>query len=138
MSDTLRNAQLAYDRQLPDDSPTVDDWLETDSGDNWLYDSARDLIRGVDLKIGGRTVLCCSELIQAVDKHLEARIAQDSENLLTQIVLANLLGRADQHLAQLLAGGKISIQLIAEALVLPFAEQYLESLTDQAMDKGDI
>lgn len=137
MNNTLRNAQLAYDHQLPDDSPTVDDWLETDAGDNWLYDSARDLIRGVDLKIGGRTVLSCSALHESVHDMIAVRIAEDHDRFLAQAFIWSAGGADPQNLLAAIIK-PIEIEQIAESLVLQFAEQYLESLTDQAMDKGDI
>lgn len=137
MNDALRNAQLAYDHMLPDDSPTVDDWLETAEGENWVYDSARQLIAGMDLKISGRTVLCCDKLHDAVHEHLMARIEQDTENLLAQIVISNTLGQPEKHLANILAGSEEAIREIAERLVAPFAELRIQELRDEANEPQD-
>lgn len=133
----MRAAQLAYDNQLPDDTPTVDDWLETDEGANWVYDSSRQLIAGMDLKISGRTVLCCSALHDAVHERLMERIEQDTENLLPQIIIGNMLGQPEKHLATLLAGGENAIHEIAETLVTPFAKLRIQELRDEANEPQD-
>lgn len=135
--DAMRAAQCAYDNQLPDDTPTVDDWLETTEGENWIYDSARQLINGMDLRISGRTVLCCSKLHEAVYEHLMGRIEQDAENLLPQIIIGNMLGQPEKHLATILAGGEEAVHDIAETLILPFAEFRIQEIRDEADEPQD-
>lgn len=136
MNDTLRNAQLAYDHQLPDDSPTVDDWLETAEGDNWLYDSACGLIRGLDLKISGRTVLCCSKLHEAVHAMIAGRLAEDHDRFLAQAFIWSAGGADPQNfLASIIK--PIEIEQIAEDLVRPFSELRIQELRDEANEPQD-
>ena len=144
MNDVMRNAQLTYDHQLPDDAPT---FLETVDGANWLYDATENLVKGDDLKIAGRTVLGTDKLDDALQKHLIERLEQDDDKRLAQLVLAvisgyvslaranavALLGKSTRH-----SWSEYTIaHEIAEDLVRPFAELRLQELRDEANEPVD-
>lgn len=134
----LRSAQMAYDRQAPDDVDSVEGWLETEEGDNWLYEYARQLMRGADLRISGRTVLCASKFYETVQSRLSDAMEADADLLVAQIIVSNLSGRPEKHMAEILIGGEEAIQAIAEDLVKPFAELRIQELREEAIDShGD-
>lgn len=135
---SLRAAQMAYDHQAPDYVDEVDGWLETYEGDNWLFESARQLMRGADLRIAGRNVLCCSKLCEAVQDRLVEAMRGDSDLLAAQVIISNLSGRPEKHMAEILMGGEDAIQEIAEELVKPFAELRIQELQQEVVDsQGD-
>jgi hypothetical protein len=122
-------AQLAYDNRLPE--PDNEGFLGTEAGQQWLKDSAADLIGRRDVTaptaVGRARVLVSKHRLEmALGEHMQCRL--DPTNCVEQILIAVIavgLGHPLFMLAARAVGGANVVADIAERLVAPKADEYL-------------
>lgn len=137
MNAALKICQAMHDAQLP---PMVSESAEEVARAEWLYNSAEDLLRGVDVKVQRRwhqaRIVTVADLALAVDEHVNNRLADCKVNSpALGWLLLSADGRADKNaIAELLGPsdypfGKLGE--IAQALLEPLAD---DALIAQAED----
>lgn len=122
-------AQLAYDNRLPE--PDDEGFLGTEAGQQWLKDSAADLIQRRDVTapnaLGRARVLVSKHRLEmALGEHMQCRL--DPTNCVEQILIAVIRKGPDSSLYGLAVravGGPNVVADIAECLVAPKADAYL-------------
>jgi hypothetical protein len=122
-------AQLAYDNRLPE--PEDEGFLDTEAGQQWLKDSATDLIQRRDVTapnaLGRDQVLISKHRLEmALGEHMQCRL--DPTNCVEQILIAVIRKGPDSSLYGLAVravGGPNVVADIAERLIAPKADEYL-------------
>lgn len=122
-------AQLAYDNRLPE--PDDESFLGTEAGQQWLKDSAADLIGRRDVTaptpVGRARVLVSKHRLEiALGEHMQCRL--DPANCVEQILIAVIAvgpGHPQFMLAARAVGGLNVVSDIAERLIAPKADEYL-------------
>lgn len=122
-------AQLAYDNRLPE--PDDECFLATEAGQQWLKDSAADLIGRRDVTaptpVGRARVLVSKHRLEmALGEHMQCRL--DPANCVEQILIAVIRNGPDSSLYGLAVravGGAHIVADIAERLIAPKADEYL-------------
>lgn len=122
-------AQLAYDNRLPE--PDDEGFLDTEAGQQWLKDSAADLVQRRDVTAptpaGRAKILICKQRLEiALGEHMQCRV--DPTNCVEQILIAVIgCGPASSlySLAVRAVGGPNVVSDIAERLIAPKADEYL-------------
>lgn len=131
MTEAFKKAQLSHDNASPNEGQVH--YLETAEGVNWLYGEAMELIHGRDVKISGSVVVISGQLHEKIERHVIARLGEDGEHALGQLITEAVTDRHTKRSAQLLIGNGALEQLVemASELIKPFVSLRLEELREQ-------
>jgi hypothetical protein len=132
----MRDAQLQYDNQTPEDTPDPLDIIEVS---NWIESAADDLMCGRDVMLDGRIVVDSYKLSDLVAAEAVKRYNEgiDEDGNLGQLILSALdynAGTASACARSLFGFDKNWCRDSAIELIEPFALEILEQIKEENRD----
>jgi hypothetical protein len=132
----IRDAQLQYDNQAPEDTP---DPLEIIEVSNWIESAADDLLCGRDVMLDGRILVDSYKLIDIVAAEAVKRYTEglDDDGNLGQLILSAFdynAGTAAACARSLFGFDKNWCREAAIELIEPFALDILEQIKEENRD----